>query len=344
MSTQDWSDDTAPRTSLWESREVREVAPWWSSAITAENLGQIAYPPLTYLVDGVLVAGALTTLAGAPKAGKSVLATSLCLGVAQGGRALGTLTCQQGDVLMVALDDTSRARLQRRLHMVNGPGVPLPPSLTLHTEPIGVGEAAADALDYYLTRHPDCRLVALDTVEHLRPAPKKGQNPYGADVTFMATLRQVTGQHPSVSILGLAHTRKVGTFKGEAVPDDPISAVTGTHGLTGGTDAVMVLAGGRGVPLRTLAVVSRDAEDTRLTLRWSPAGLVTSEHDPDDPTLSLTADDARVYRAVQDFGGPVTARDLEPLLPGVTKVGNRLAALEKRGLLVKVRYGVYRLP
>ena len=90
-----------------------------------------------------------------------------------------------------------------------------------------------------------------------------------------------------------------------------------------------------------LDVISRDADDSQLVLRWSDAGFVTTDHDPNDPTATMTPDNARVYQAVVDFGTPVTAADLREVLPGMPKIGNRLTTLERGGYLLHVGRGRY---
>jgi hypothetical protein len=263
-----------------------------------------------------------------------MLALDLALAVSCGGRALGALpVSRQGSVLLVSLDDQSRARQQRRLRSILR-GEPIPAAFTLHTEPnLGRGPAAATSLGHYLDAHPGTLLVVVDTLEHLRGVTAPGESAYSADVRMLSDLRSVVTRHPGVSLLILAHTRKA---SGEA--DDAISAVTGTHGVTGGADGVLALTGQRGAPRRVLDIVSRDGEDRRLVVRWTESGLELTEDDPDDPAVTLTPEDARVYRAVVELG-QTTAADLDHL--NMPKVGNRLLSLASRGYLNKVGRGAY---
>lgn len=323
-----------PRSPRGETRETREI-PWWDSSIRVADLDLIEYPPLEYLVPEVLPVGGLVLLAGAPKAGKSVLAMGFALAVASGGRALGASQAQQGEVLFLSLDDQSRPRAQRRIRDLLR-GESMPAGMVLHTEPnLQVGKAAAANLSLYLAAHPRVRLVVIDTLEHLRGDRPAGVSVYSADVRFLNLLRQVVADHPGVCILAVTHTRK-----GDG-DEDPIEAVSGSHGVTGGADAVLVLSGRRGVPRRVLDVVSRDDEDKRLVLTMTPNGLTLTDEDPDDPTVLMSEEDARIYRAVSEFPDGVTAKDLEPLLPNVKKIGNRLAGLKNKGYLRMSARGVY---
>ena len=89
------------------------------------------FPTLQWAVEGLLPEGS-TLCAARPKKGKSFLALGLCVAVASGGRALGSLNVTQGDVLYLALEDGPR-RLQARLHrMLNS--APSPARLYFSTE------------------------------------------------------------------------------------------------------------------------------------------------------------------------------------------------------------------
>lgn len=140
-------------------------------------------------------------------------------------------------------------------------------------------------------------------------------------------------ERPNVGLLALTHTRKA---EGH---EDAVTGTSGTHGVTGGADVVLSLTGRRGAPRRVLESVSRDAEDARLVLRWEAGGggLIREDADADDPTVLMTDDDARVYRAVVAAEGPITADDLGD----IPNVRNRLASLTKRGYLRRVSRGEY---
>src|SRR5215472_1156755 len=79
-----------------------------------------------------IVAEGLTILAGKPKTGKSWAALDFAVAVAGGYPALGNIDCQQGDVLLLALEDNHR-RLQQRLRAVLQ-GQPAPTALQIATE------------------------------------------------------------------------------------------------------------------------------------------------------------------------------------------------------------------
>jgi hypothetical protein len=82
-------------------------------SIDAETLLGMTFTPLEYVIPGYVVEG-LTVLGGKPKLGKSWWAYDASIAVATGGRAMGAVECEQGDVLYLALEDNQR-RVQSRL-------------------------------------------------------------------------------------------------------------------------------------------------------------------------------------------------------------------------------------
>lgn len=310
---------------------------WWDKAINGAALDAIEFPPVRYLHQATGIEHGVILLAGPPKSGKSMLATGLAVAVAQGGYPFGSRSevGVTGDVFILSLDDASRRRAQKRLRALNDDR-PIPANIRLHTEHnVGRGKDAADNLDAYLTAYPGTVLVVIDTLEHLRPERRPGgASVYSEDVAYLAEIRGVATRHPETSFLCLAHTRK-------GDDDDPIEAVGGTHGVTGGADSVLVLAGKRGAPRRLLYAVSRDAEDRQVVLTLSGRGFAVTGEDPEDPYLLLTADDRRICEAVAEFPKGASAVDLDTLTGMPPNIGNRLAKLAKDGYLTRLSRGVY---
>jgi len=90
-----------------------EQTGWQSHVFTAAALRTMAFPPVSYIVPGIIPEG-LTILAGRPKIGKSWMALDLAIGIATGKPVLGGVHVEQGDVLYCCLEDNPR-RLQRRI-------------------------------------------------------------------------------------------------------------------------------------------------------------------------------------------------------------------------------------
>ena len=67
-------------------------------------------PPIRWIVPGIIREG-LDLLSAVPKAGKSTMARGLALAVACGGKALGSISVEGGDVLLISLEDGESGRI-----------------------------------------------------------------------------------------------------------------------------------------------------------------------------------------------------------------------------------------
>ncbi|MGD0497698.1 MAG: AAA family ATPase [Bryobacteraceae bacterium] len=84
-------------------------------AETSRHLMEADIAPPVPIVDRLIYAGALTIIAGSPKAGKSVVTTQMAIAVADGGKFLDEFQAKAGHVLWYDVDDGDRYRTQKRL-------------------------------------------------------------------------------------------------------------------------------------------------------------------------------------------------------------------------------------
>jgi hypothetical protein len=206
---------------------------------TAAELWDMVFPPIKFAVPGYVAEG-LTLLAGAPKRGKSWLALDLCCAVAQGGLTLGDQHCIEGDTLYAALEDSPR-RIKDRLHKVCQLRDQPPARLTVwfgqDLPRLGASPGCEDYLREWLMAHiGTARLVVIDTLNYIRPERTRDEDPYSYDYRSATTLQRLA-QEFGVAIIIIHHTRKTAA-------DDYLESISGTNGLTGGSDAVMVLEKG----------------------------------------------------------------------------------------------------
>lgn len=223
--------------------------------ITAQALLAMEFPPMVYVVDGILPEG-MTLFGGGPKAGKSFFWIDIGLGVAQGGFALGSISCDPGNVLFLGLEDTL-ARLKRRIRQLEPPdGHGDLSRLEMATAVPRIGNGLIEQLEDWLRSVPTPRLIVVDVLRVVRP-PATGSSVYADDVAALQPLQSLAGRWPGVAIAVLHHTRK-------ADSDDPFERFSGSYGLSGVADHLFILdktdTGG------TLSFRSRDAEEFQRSL------------------------------------------------------------------------------
>ncbi|MGZ6979304.1 MAG: AAA family ATPase, partial [Acidimicrobiia bacterium] len=216
---------------------------------SARDLLAAEFPPIKWAVDGVLADG-LNLIAGSPKVGKSWLALGLAVAVASGGRALGKIPVEQGDALYLALEDPPR-RLKRRLEIILA-GDRAPAALDLWTDCSRLPDGA-DELRRWLDVHPEVRLIGIDVWAKLRPRSDPNAGGYESDYLSTYALKAIADEY-GVCVIVVHHTRKQAS-------DDWLDTISGTQGLAGGCDGLLVLRRQRGAAAAELLVTGRDVEE-----------------------------------------------------------------------------------
>lgn len=219
-----------------------------ASLITAAELHHEVFPDLVQFVHGLVQEG-FGIVAGPPKLGKSWWVLNLVLAIAAGKKAFGKILVTQRDVLLLALEDSPR-RLQSRIRAIWGDGLP-PHRLHIMTT-VQPGQLVP-TITAWLQGHPD-GLIVLDTLGRARPQRRRGDDPYIADYQAGVALKNVVDAFPGSALLGVHHTRK-------ASSDDFVNDLSGTLGLAGSADYVLVLRRARGSKEATLQVTGRDAPE-----------------------------------------------------------------------------------
>ncbi len=230
------------------------------ATITGAALMQLNLPEPPAVVSGFFVEG-LTLLASRPKLGKSWLMLTTAVAVATGGCALGKIQVDKGEALYLGLEDNQR-RLQSRLEVITD-SVPAGLHLATSGAMSRLHEGGLEQLDTWLTAHPACRLVVIDTLARVRPPTKPGADLYSQDAILGAQLQELATKH-SVALVLVHHVRK-------ALAEDFLDTVSGSTGLTGVADAVLVLTRQRGEADAVLHVTGRDIEENSHALQFDPS-------------------------------------------------------------------------
>jgi hypothetical protein len=216
------------------------------------------FPPLAYAVPGIVPEG-LVLKVGAPKIGKSWMVLSHALAAASGGITLDTLPVgAPRPVLYLALEDGDR-RLQQRCRQLLGTE-PIPPGFDYLTKVMPSQAIATIAA--WLELHTDRpAFVILDTLGKVMPTAIPGESAYQRDYRVGSMLRALCDEHPGLTLLVNHHDRKAGA-------DDFVDSVSGTHGLAGAADTILVLTRDRHSTDGLLKVTGRDVPEGEYALRF----------------------------------------------------------------------------
>ncbi len=308
-----------------------------ATTIGAGTLIQSEFPPLKWCVEGLLPEGTYL-LSAKPKVGKSWLALQIALAIAKGASVMGKVA-PHGDVLVLALEDNHRRLKSRLLNMGAGiftDAAALDKCLELATEWPRVDDGGADRIEEWLKAHPDAKLVVVDTLAKFRPTTAGRANAYEQDYRAMEPLKRLSDQY-RVTILVVTHNRKMDS-------DDPLDLISGTLGLSGGSDGALVIDRQRGSNDATLHVIGRDIEDEtalairfdRTTCNWRLLG------NQEEITASRARDG--LLSVFKEQGRPMMPKEVAELAgrnPG--SVRRLLRAMAEAGNL-ECHEGAYRLP
>jgi hypothetical protein len=237
--------------------------------ISAEELMQKQFAPIRWILPNFITEGCILFV-GRPKIGKSWLALQIAMAVSAGDITLGE-QCESGDVLCCALEDNER-RLQFRLGGLQGVGAKVDLShITFATEMPRIDDGAIGYLKEWVARVDNPRLIIIDCLEKVRAPVTSKQTAYTNDYTALEQFRTFANKH-HVAVVVVHHDRKLDAA-------DPFDTVSGTLGLNGAADTVIVIkkegagailhATGRDIPSVERAIEPRS---TNGEVMWQMLG------------------------------------------------------------------------
>ncbi len=293
-------------------------------------------PLITYNGRALLHEGT-SQLAAKPKIGKTNLAMNMGLAIAsEGGKALGNADVERhGRVLMLNLDGSRRGSYDRFDTMTaNDPdGAPEQFDI-LHGAFPEVGDGALDLLGDYCTEHPDTELIIVDTLQHLRPTSDGRRNVYHEDYEFVHPIAEL-GRETDTSILLVHHLNKIQN-------GDELDKVSGSTGLTGAVENVMILDRARGEKKAELSIRPREDREEDFDLEFD--GQVQTWIVGANMYEPRSQAREEIYDYLLAQGQDTLGNIAGAVGKGTDNVSKRLADMKENGAPIKKpQRGVYKL-
>lgn len=320
---------------------------------SAHQLMQMDVKPVEFIIQGLLPVG-LTILASPPKYGKSYMCMDMILSCAAGKPFLGFST-KKCSVLYMALEDRND-RLKQRMQQVLD-GEPEPDGLYFATESETLDNGLIEQLEQ-VVQETGVRLIIIDTFVKVRGEPKRNETAYAVDSREAGTIKHFADEH-GVACLLVTHTRK------GIDPDDPFANITGTYGIAGAADDMIVLTKDkRSDTLTKMSITGRDVSFEEYPLifdkdrgRWQKQGesyeLAAVRHENDKRLIEYAASDLRkvIVKMVEENGGEWKGRCsgiIEkakeygiPLAMTSQQIGKQLAYLNPCLMMDKITHITY---
>ena len=298
----------------------RDIRP----GIDAADLLALDIEPLRWIVPDLIPEGT-TIIAAEPKVGKSCLVYQIAVEAAIGGDLLGRRV-SPGSVLYLALEDGQRRGRDRLRAALGGRTMPRG-RLEVRWDANHIGAGLEDDIDRWLDDHPDAAMVAVDTLGKVRPAGDGRRGAYEVDVQAMAGLQNLFRDRATALVI-VHHARK-------ATTDDFLTSVSGTYGITGSADTIVVIKRKRLEKFGTIYVTGRDIADAQvavefdeMTWRAAPGALPNA-----------TFERAEVYEVIKRRG-PVFAKAIaDELGKERSNVQHRIDALVADGAVMRTAGG-----
>jgi hypothetical protein len=249
----------------------------------ADELLRREFPATCWAVRDLVPAG-VSLLVGPPKIGKSWLALQFAIAVS-GGTAIwpGRDPEHGGEVLLLGLEDNDRRMRSRisklravptMLDSLDSASAPDVSRLHFATEWPRLDAGGIGELDQWLVENPNARLVIVDTLARVRPQEGRRSSAYQDDYAIAGVLKPLADRY-NVALVLVHHTRKMAAA-------DVLDTVSGTQGLAGSVDALLMLRRERAQMDAALYVTGRDIEQEQdyalrfdpTTCRWSSSSTV----------------------------------------------------------------------
>ena len=297
--------------------------------ITASELAHLDLAEPKWVVEGLIPEG-LTVLAGRPKLGKSFMVLNFAAAVAVGGKALGCLDVSQTGVLLIGLEDSLK-RIHDRLQLITGGQ--LPSNLHITTEMPRLGTGGLKLLSQWLDEHPEVSFVIIDPLAKVKPVSRKPTFLYDEDYGVIGDLREFAAKR-SIALLLVHHTRK-------AEADYILDEVSGSTGITGAADTIMVLK--RSTRVMILHVTGRDVETQELAVKFEPRlGLWTVLGEASEYRMS--EERREIVELLKEAEEPMSPKEIAEAI-GKPKGNVRflLSKLVGDGVVERVGYGRYQI-
>jgi hypothetical protein len=312
-----------PATSSGPKLEFKRVA----------DLQQTNLPPLKWIVKDLLPQG-LTLLASPPKYGKSWLVLDLCLSVATGEDFLNHRTTERG-CFYLALEDSER-RIQDRINRLTLGNI-VPDDFGFAIVAPTLDTQLIKQLEQIVEQNPNTDLIVIDTLQKIRGAVNSKETSYASDYREISMLKTFADKH-KIAVILVHHVRKMGD-------DDVFNRISGTNGLMGAADTIMVLDRKlRSDAYTTLSVTGRDVEPMDFILQFDKDNtkwkLVGTTEEIDEREMAEEYENNPVVHTIRrlledgsDWSGSMSDL-LEACIEFTGKLPYGIEAIDKRGAMI----------
>ncbi|MGA1841558.1 MAG: hypothetical protein ACMUIU_13125 [bacterium] len=192
----------------------------------------------------------------------------------------------------------------------------------------------------FYSRKNDIGLVIIDTFQKIRKQRNRYTDPYQTDYEDISLIKEVADFF-NIGIILVHHQRKM-------TSEDIFDTVSGTFGITGGADTILILRReGRSRADSILHVTGRDVEDAEIALKsekrcCGDASAIMFEYMGDAEEYRLTKERLEIINVLKQSETPMKPKEIAEILN--KKVHNITSLLNKmcnNNEIKNAEYGKY---
>jgi RecA-family ATPase len=196
-------------------------------------------------------------------------------------------------------------------------------------------EGGLEDLTKWIEVHPSVRFIVIDTFSKIRPLNASYGTLYTKDYTEISMLKKIADQH-SVAVVVIHHLRK-------ASAQDELDMITGSTGLTGAADSLLILKRQRASKEAVLFISGRDIEEQNLALKFTPSTFSWTLLGQAEE-YKLSKERQEILRVLELANGPLKLKDIAGAVGKKEPVVHKhLAALIEAGFVEQPGHGLYQI-
>lgn len=302
-----------------------------NKTMSGKDLLEMKCDSVQWLVKDLIPSG-LTILAGPPKVGKSWLVLELVLAISAGKKALDHYSVEPTKCLYLALEDSPR-RLKKRILSLQSCGYKVNDLSSFAYEWERVEDGGIAALERFLHSDPSYKVVFIDTFAKMRRAPNGRESLYHQDYEATSMLKRIADQR-GIGIIIVHHTKK-------GISDDFLESVSGSMGITGAADTIIVLKRGRHDNEAVLNLTGRDVVEQAIALSFDN-GAWTYKGEASEIIATETQNE--ILEALKAEGRPLRRKELADLTGRKNGgFGKTLARMVRDKLLMRDKHLMFHI-
>lgn len=293
--------DAEPVQASREKKKPKSVEIPLPEVVMAETIAQANYPPIEYLIEGILPSVGLGILVGRPKCGKSWMSLQIAESIATGNPFLNFFTIPSTRPAMVLDLEGSARKAHPRINRFGGfAGLPVTFCFECPSGTVGLGVLKR------MIEEQRPKTVLIDTLQIFSGIRGiKGASAYESDYLAIKQIKDLAYE-TETAIFCLHHPRK-----GEISTENPAECVNGSTGILGAADTLWILDRPATKPSGVLHTAGREIEQKAWAVQFEDCSWSCMGEQQENLQTEMNR---QIMGVLKEVRGPIAAKEIISLL------------------------------